>query len=297
MVRVLDYGSNASSATVDISVFGITQVPTNTLLFEVETDVYQQAVAFYPSKEKALYLSNFTGNNGQGNLLWAGAGMEFVGGGQFGFWSRRPLRPLLAFDVADGLPFNAQIDDADLRLYSSSVLAGGIRKCLKTSPLTVYENGGEVHFKVVVDVDRVTLNQTASYAEFNETSAGGFLLTHDGRMSFDDLANAVGAAKYRDDPLDLVILSACETADGNARAALGLSGVAVKAGARSALGTLWSVSDEATSEFMAKFYSSLREPKTSRAQAVREAQVRLLKDPNYAHPYYWSPFLLINSWL
>ena len=137
----------------------------------------------------------------------------------------------------------------------------------------------------------------ASHAEFSESSSGGFLLTHDGKMSFDDLAEAVGEAKYRENPLDLVILSACETADGNARAALGLSGVAVKAGARSALGTLWSVSDEATSEFMSKFYTSLREPQKSRAQAVREAQVRLLKDAAYAHPYYWSPFLLINSWL
>lgn len=137
----------------------------------------------------------------------------------------------------------------------------------------------------------------ASHAQFDATAAGGFMLAHDGRISFDALADAVSAAKYRDEPLELVILSACETAEGDERAALGLSGVAVKAGARSALGTLWQVSDAATAEFMIRFYRALEGPGTSRAEAVRDAQLRLLRDPAYQHPYYWSPFLLINSWL
>ncbi len=137
----------------------------------------------------------------------------------------------------------------------------------------------------------------ASHARFDPTASGGYMLAHDGRLSFDALAEAVESARFRDAPLELVILSACETAEGDARAALGLSGVAIKAGARSALGTLWRVSDEATSEFMVRFYRRLRESGTSRAQAVRSAQLRLLEDRRYRHPYYWSPFLLINSWL
>jgi CHAT domain-containing protein len=137
----------------------------------------------------------------------------------------------------------------------------------------------------------------ASHAQFDSTAEGGFVLAHDGRLSFDALADAVAASKFRDEALELVILSACETAQGDERAALGLSGVAVKAGARSALGTLWQVSDEATAEFMTRFYASLKEPGTSRAEAVRAGQLRLLRDAAYDHPFYWSPFLLINSWL
>ena len=123
------------------------------------------------------------------------------------------------------------------------------------------------------------------------------MLAHDGPISFDALADAVGTARYREDPLEMVILSACETAGGSERAALGLSGIAVKAAARSALGTLWPVSDDATAQFMIRFYESLGEPGTSRAKAVRAGQVRLIEDLRYGHPYYWSPFLLINSWL
>ena len=48
---------------------------------------------------------------------------------------------------------------------------------------------------------------------------------------------------------------------------------------------------------MKRFYASLAEPESSRATAVRDAQLRLLGDRAYRHPFYWSPFLLINSWL
>jgi CHAT domain-containing protein len=85
--------------------------------------------------------------------------------------------------------------------------------------------------------------------------------------------------------------------EGGERAALGLSGMAVRAGARSAIGSLWRVHDEATARFMATFYRTLAEPGRSRAEAVRAAQQALLADPAYRHPYFWSPFLLISSWL
>ncbi len=92
-------------------------------------------------------------------------------------------------------------------------------------------------------------------------------------------------------------LSACETAAGDDRAALGLAGVAIKAGARSALATLWSINDEASSTLVAEFYKQLRDPDASKAVALQRAQLNLLGDPVYQHPAYWSPFLLLNNWL
>ena len=97
---------------------------------------------------------------------------------------------------------------------------------------------------------------------------------------------------------DRTSLSACQTAAGDDRAALGLAGVAVKSGARSALATLWYVSDEAAERIMSAFYRSLKQDESiSKAEALRRAQCNLLQDPRFRHPCFWSPYLLIGNWL
>jgi CHAT domain-containing protein len=112
----------------------------------------------------------------------------------------------------------------------------------------------------------------------------------------DQLEELIGRLRYREDPLELLTLSACTTAVGDDRAALGLAGIAVKAGARSALATLWRVDDEATSILITAFYHHLQQPPTSRAQALRQAQLTLLRESRYQSPLFWSPFLIINNW-
>lgn len=137
----------------------------------------------------------------------------------------------------------------------------------------------------------------ATHAEFAAEGGEAFLLTWDGRLSLDALAEDVGLFRFRDAPLELLTLSACDTAAGGERAALGLSGIAVKTGARSALGTLWSVDDPATSALMRNFYGALLVPGTSRAGALQGAQRALLADFRYRHPAYWAPFQIIGNWL
>ncbi len=107
----------------------------------------------------------------------------------------------------------------------------------------------------------------------------------------------ISRVRFRDEPIELLTLSACETASGNDRAVLGLAGAALKAGARSALATLWAINDQAAAELVSAFYRELTASKASRAQALRQAQLTILKDQRYGHPYYWSPFLLLNTWL
>ncbi len=93
-------------------------------------------------------------------------------------------------------------------------------------------------------------------------------------------------------------LSACQTAVGDERAALGLAGVAIKAGVGSALASLWFVSDAATSELMAAFYRQLQDPNLSKAKALQNVQVKFIKDRSrFYHPVYWAPFLLIGNWM
>jgi CHAT domain-containing protein len=96
--------------------------------------------------------------------------------------------------------------------------------------------------------------------------------------------------------VELLMLSACETAAGDDRSALGLAGVAVKVGARSAVASLWSASDESTPALVAGFYRHLFEPGVNRAEALRRAQLEVMAGPKFRHPFYWAPFLLIGNW-
>jgi CHAT domain-containing protein len=93
------------------------------------------------------------------------------------------------------------------------------------------------------------------------------------------------------------MLSACETAAGDDRAALGLAGVALKAGARSAVATLWAINDDATSQLVTRFYEEIKAGKVTKAQALRIAQLQLIEDQRYTHPAVWSPFLMLGNWL
>lgn len=142
-----------------------------------------------------------------------------------------------------------------------------------------------------------TIVHIASHGEFGPSAQETFVLTHDSRINLNELEGMLGGTNYRDQPVQLLVLSACETAAGDDRSALGLAGVAVKAGARSALATLWSVSDFASMQLVGDFYKGLRQPGESKAQALRQAQLALLSDRRYRHPYYWSAFLLIGNWL
>ena len=143
----------------------------------------------------------------------------------------------------------------------------------------------------------VSVVHIASHAQFTGDAESSFLLTYDGRLSMSDLDHALGMTRFRKQPLELLVLSACQTAAGNERAALGLAGVGIKAGARSALGSLWSINDDAAATLITAFYRHLKDVDTSKAQALQNAQQALLADQRFAHPFYWSPYILINNWL
>jgi filamentous hemagglutinin family protein len=124
-------------------------------------------------------------------------------------------------------------------------------------------------------------------------------------------------------PVDLLVLSACETALGDRESELGFAGLAVTSGVRSALASLWQVSDEGTMGLMAEFYQQLQTT-TTKSEALRQAQLAMLRgevrleggslvtpkgnfalneelqklgDRTLTHPYFWSAFTMIgNPW-
>ncbi|HYR59000.1 MAG TPA: CHAT domain-containing protein, partial [Chthoniobacteraceae bacterium] len=143
-----------------------------------------------------------------------------------------------------------------------------------------------------------TIVHIASHGHFDQDVRKSFVLTFDKHLTLDDLETDIRPAQLRDQPLELLTLSACQTAAGDDRAALGLAGVAVKAGARSAFATLWFVNDAASTQLVGDFYTQLTtHPELTKAQALQVAQKKLLTQERYSHPCYWAPYLLIGNWL
>ncbi len=135
----------------------------------------------------------------------------------------------------------------------------------------------------------------ATHGYFDRDPSQSFILTYDGTLNLNSLQETVGVRRYADQPLDLLVLSACETAAGDERAVLGLAGVSLKAGARSSLASLWTISDEATSQLMIAFYQALNSG-NSKADALRIAQLQLLAEARFQHPNFWSPYILVGNW-
>jgi CHAT domain-containing protein len=141
----------------------------------------------------------------------------------------------------------------------------------------------------------------ATHAQFSSKAEDTFILAWDKRINIKQLDSLLrGNAGDRRGAIELFVLSACETAIGDDRAALGLAGVAVRAGARSTLATLWRVSDASTPQIMTNFYTQLGQSKDTRknkAEALRQAQLTLIKDKKFNSPHFWAPFVLIGNWI
>jgi CHAT domain-containing protein len=137
----------------------------------------------------------------------------------------------------------------------------------------------------------------ATHGAFGGSSEKTFLLLYEDKLNMNQLSRLIDYGRYRNSQVELLTLSACQTAMGDERAALGLAGVAVKAGVKSVVATLWFVDDEATSLAIIEFYRQLKTPGISKAKALQNAQKMLIAQKRFQHPAYWAPFLLIGNWL
>lgn len=145
----------------------------------------------------------------------------------------------------------------------------------------------------------------ATHAQFGIIPDDTFLVTgNNDKMTIINLENSLNLLKSGSKSVELLTLTACETAEGDERSALGLAGVAIQAGVKSAIASLWPVSDESTLSLIAAFYDHLIESGVSKAEALRQAQIKLIKakenpdiNDQYSNPVYWSSFILIGNWL
>ena len=136
-----------------------------------------------------------------------------------------------------------------------------------------------------------------THGVFSSDPTATFLVAYQESINANELQSLIQtASRDGQEPLELLILSACETARGDSRAILGLAGLTVKTGARTAISSFWRADDRATTLLMTKFYQQL-ELGMGKAEALRQAQLYLLREEGYFAPHHWGTYVAIGNWL
>lgn len=148
----------------------------------------------------------------------------------------------------------------------------------------------------VVVSDNSPILHIATHGQFYADLEKTFILAWDKPVNIRELGDILRPRDQSSpDPIELMILSACQTMQGGGQAALGLAGLALQAGARGTIASQWIVDDRATSNLMATFYHILATEKVTKSEALRRAQVTLLEAGS--PPYFWAAFISLGNWL
>jgi len=210
--------------------------------------------------------------------------------------------------LALGLNKTSTVDDKTFRaLDNVEDELDAVKDQFPGSKKLLNENFTKERFKEELEQTVYPILHIATHGQFSSIQGDTFLVTGDSdnpKLTLEDLENTIRSVSSKPNSGELLALTACETAVGDDRAALGLAGIAVRAGVSSALASLWSIDDASTPELVREFYTHLSKPGVSKAQALQAAQRKLIdakkKDEinnSYVHPYYWAPFILIGNWL
>jgi len=152
-------------------------------------------------------------------------------------------------------------------------------------------------FKEELTQNNFPIVHITTHAQFSSDPLKTVLVAYDKLINIRDFDSLIrGKTENSQDAIELLVLSACETAKGNKQSAMGIAGMAAQAGARSTVATLWRVEADSTALLMQEFYKGLNNG-LPKAEALRQAQLSLLSNPKYKKAYYWGGFLLVGSWL
>ena len=136
----------------------------------------------------------------------------------------------------------------------------------------------------------------ASHGKFSSDPDETYIVLYNDLLRSHELNDLLQASPSYVEGIDLLTLAACQSANGDNRAVLGLAGVAVNANARRTLASLWNVKDEVTIKLIERFYRELSEPKVKTAEALHRAQQSIQQESRFQSPYNWAPFTLIGNW-
>jgi len=153
------------------------------------------------------------------------------------------------------------------------------------------------HFSAEAESGRYRIFHIATHGFFGGSAETSFIMAYDDLLTIDGLQSLLKSESFEKNPIELLSLSACQTAQGNDRAPLGISGAAIKARAKSVIGTLWPVDDDAAKTLMQSLYLGITRDGLSKTDALRKAQLELLHASGSQGPFFWAPFVLIGNWL
>lgn len=182
------------------------------------------------------------------------------------------------------------------------------------------------NFRIQNEREDFAVIHLGTHAEFMAGDRDkSYIQFSDSRLSMSQLlqlSDQLGWSEANSSPVELLVLSACQTALGDRNAELGFAGLAVAAGVKSVLASLWNVSDLGTLGLMSQFYQDFSES-SNKSEALRQAQLAMLKGqvrvengkiilasgesiplpPEFpkgnldlSHPYYWAAFTLVGNW-
>jgi len=148
---------------------------------------------------------------------------------------------------------------------------------------------------LLAQMPQAAIVHLATHAKFGGTPEESFIVLGDG-----DVITLREIEAWKLPNVSLFVLSACETGLGGKLGTgleiLGFGYQMQRTGSRAAIASLWAVKDDGTSVLMSEFYRALQKG-SSKAEALRQAQIELINDSNYRHPLYWAPFILIGNGL
>jgi len=156
----------------------------------------------------------------------------------------------------------------------------------------------QANLQIQLNRSRSSVVHLVTHGQFGSSQENTFILAWDKKIKTSELIKVLQTRQLSvTNPIELLVLSACQTAAGDSQAGLGLAGLALRSGARSTLASLWSVDDRSTAELMVKFYAALSQPGTTKAEALRQAQLGILHQEGYEHPFFWAAFVMVGNWL
>jgi CHAT domain-containing protein len=214
-------------------------------------------------------------------------------------------RSITSFGRIQGSPNSGKLTMTNLDFVESEIR--GIVDLLPQSLYLLDEDFLSETFAETIASRRYDVAHIATHGSFGALAAETFIVA-DELIPFDRLGQILRSNDpTRATDLDLVIFSACQTAEGSDRAVLGMAGMGLRAGVRSTIGSLWNVSDQSTSLIMQAFYRYRRDG-LSKAAALAAAQRDAIAgqldvntedattQSSFKSPYYWSPFVLVGEW-
>lgn len=153
------------------------------------------------------------------------------------------------------------------------------------------------NLKETLRADDYSIVHLATHGWVGDESNDIHLETYGGEMRMKTLESLISIGRFRKNRVSLLTISACDSGMGDERAAMGLGGLALRAGAESAVVTLWSISDDAAADLFADFYDNLTRKNLPKAKALQAAYIRMIHSKTHSHPAYWASFLLVGDWM